>query len=174
MRRLRYHVAMSLDGFIAGPKGEYDWIVMDPTIDFTAFYSQFDTALMGRRTFELALTGPGAIMPGIQTIVCSRTLRGSDHQGVTIVSEATDAVSTLKSKPGKDIWLFGGGTLFRGLLDAGLVDTIEVAVTPIMLSQGLSLLPAGRRSPPLELVDCKSKPNGIITLSYQVGSVRSP
>src|SRR5262249_5690635 len=75
MRRLRYHVAMSLDGFIAGPKGEYDWILMDPTVDFMAFYSQFDTAVMGRRTFELALTGPGAIMPGLQTIVCSRTLR---------------------------------------------------------------------------------------------------
>jgi dihydrofolate reductase len=56
-RRVRYSVAMSLDGFIAGPKGEFDWIVMDPTIDFAAFFKEFDTALMGRRTFELVQQG---------------------------------------------------------------------------------------------------------------------
>ena len=47
MRRLRYSVAVSLDGFIAGPNGEFDWIVMDPYIDFAALYSEFDTAVMG-------------------------------------------------------------------------------------------------------------------------------
>jgi dihydrofolate reductase len=52
MRRLRYNVAMSLDGFIAGPNGEYDWITMDPTIDFGALFSEFDQFLMGRKTFE--------------------------------------------------------------------------------------------------------------------------
>ena len=75
MRQLRYSVAMSLDGFIAGPKGEYDWITMDPTADFTALYKQFDTLLMGRRTYEMACKGPGATIPGMKTIVCSNTLR---------------------------------------------------------------------------------------------------
>src|SRR5437879_4060807 len=78
MRRLRYSVAMSLDGFIAGAKGEYDWIIMDPTIDFTALFKEFDIALMGRKTFEMAQQGPGATMPGIKTIVCSRTLLARD------------------------------------------------------------------------------------------------
>jgi dihydrofolate reductase len=58
MRRIRYQVAASLDGFIAGPKGEFDWIIMDPAIDFEAFYKEFDTVLMGRRSFEAA--GGGA------------------------------------------------------------------------------------------------------------------
>ncbi|MGB8523533.1 MAG: dihydrofolate reductase family protein, partial [Candidatus Acidiferrales bacterium] len=53
MRRISYHVAMSLDGYIAGPNGEFDWIVQDPDIDFVALFAQFDTLLMGRRTFEL-------------------------------------------------------------------------------------------------------------------------
>src|SRR5215471_17428072 len=91
-RRLRYSVAMSLDGFIAGPGGEYDWIASDPTFDFGAYYKEFDTALMGRRTFELAQQGPGARIPGMQTIVCSRTLRARDYPEVTISSEATKTV----------------------------------------------------------------------------------
>ncbi len=117
VRRLRYSVAMSLDGFIAGAGDEYDWIVMDPTVDFTALLNEFDTALMGRRTFEMAQRGPGATMPGMQTIVCSRTLRAADYPDVTVKSEAAEAVRALKASPGKDIWLFGGGTLFRCLLD---------------------------------------------------------
>src|SRR5260221_13269533 len=87
MRRLRYSVAMSLDGFIAGAKGEYDWIIMDPTIDFAALYKEFDTALMGRKTFEMARQGPGATMPGMKTIVCSRTLLARDFPDVTITSD---------------------------------------------------------------------------------------
>ena len=66
-KRLRYQVAMSLDGFIAGPKGEYDWIVMDPSVDFDALYKEFDTVVMGRKTYEMmtAQGGTGA-MPGVQ------------------------------------------------------------------------------------------------------------
>jgi dihydrofolate reductase len=74
-RRLRYQVAASLDGFIAGPDGDYDWIVMDPAIDFGALYAEFDTAVMGRKTYEVqtAQGGHGA-MPGMEVIVFSRTL----------------------------------------------------------------------------------------------------
>ena len=159
---------MSLDGFIGGPGGEYDWIVMDPTIDFASLLKEFDTALMGRRTFEMAQRGPGATMLGMQTIVCSRTLRAADYPDVTVNSEAVEAVRALKASPGKDIWLFGGGTLFRCLLDAHLVDAIEVSVMPILLSQGIPLLPAGQRSPTLRLVHTKAMPNGVLSLKYAV------
>jgi dihydrofolate reductase len=84
MRKIRYQVACSLDGYIAGPDGEYDWIVMDPDIDFKAIFDQFDTLLMGRRTYEV--TGAGGY-PGMTTLVFSRSLRAEDHPDVTIVSE---------------------------------------------------------------------------------------
>lgn len=164
-RRVRYSVAMSLDGFIAGPKGEYDWIIMDPSLDFAALFKQFDTLLMGRRTFEFTQQG-GGMGSGMQTIVFSRTLRQSDYPKVVVSSKVAETVATLKEKPGKDIWLFGGGELFRSLLDAGLIDTVEVAVVPVMLSQGVALLPAGSRSPVLKLTEAKPLPTGIVLLSY--------
>jgi dihydrofolate reductase len=168
MRMLRYSVAMSLDGFIAGPNGEYDWIVMDPTTDFSALSNHFDTLLMGRRTFEMALQGPGATMPGMRTIVCSRTLKTADHPDMTISADAASTVNALKSQRGKDIWLFGGAALFRSLLDSEVVDRVEVSVMPILLSEGIALLPAGRRSPRLRLEDSKARSSGIVGLSYTV------
>ena len=171
-RRVRYSVAMSLDGFIADPNGEHDWIIMDPAFDFGALFQQFDTLLMGRRTFELARKGGGDTMAGMKTIVFSRTLRQSDYPKVTITSDVTRTVSALKKKPGKDIWLFGGGELFRSLLDAGLVDTIEIAVVPILLSRGVPLLSAGARSPSLQLTESKTLPSGIVLLSYTLAKKR--
>lgn len=168
-RRVRYSVAISLDGFIAGPRGEFDWIIMDPAFDFGALFEQFDTFLLGRRTFEMTRQGGGGGMAaGAQTIVFSRTLRQSDYPKVVIASEVTKTIRQLKKKPGKDIWLFGGGELFRSVLDAGLIDTIEVAVMPILLSQGIPLLSAGARSPSLRLTESKTLSSGIVMLSYTV------
>src|SRR5262245_21357919 len=92
MRRVRYQVATSLDGFIAGPKGEADLIIMDPDIDFQAIFAQFDTVLIGRRTFEGMARGkkkPGA-MPGMKTLVFSKTLRQQDYPKVTVVADKVE------------------------------------------------------------------------------------
>lgn len=172
-RRVRYSMAVSLDGFIAGPKDEFDWIIMDPTFDFAALFDQFDTFLLGRRTFEVMRQAGGPGMPaGSQTIVFSRSLRQSDYPDVMITSDVTRTISELKKKPGKDIWLFGGGKLFRSVLDAGLIDTIEVAVMPILLSQGVPLLAPGARSPSLKLIESKARPSGSVSLTYKVGKKR--
>ena len=69
---------MSLDGFIAGPNGEIDWIVMDPDIDFGALMASFDTILLGRKTYEVTKqTGGGSLM-GMASYVFSRTLKPED------------------------------------------------------------------------------------------------
>jgi dihydrofolate reductase len=176
MRRLRYQVAVSLDGFIAGPEGEYDWIVMDPAIDFAAMYKEFDTAVMGRKTYEVmtAQGGHGKI-PGLEVIVFSRTLPPATYPGVRIVrDDPREIVSKLKMKTGRDVWLFGGGVLFRLLLDAGLVDTVEVAVIPVLLGSGIPLLPPGATTT-LILSDHRVLPaSGIVALSYSLPGGAGP
>src|SRR5688572_28986407 len=142
MRRVRFSVAMSLDGYIAGPKGESDWIVMDPDIDFGALFKEFDTVLLGRKTYEATRGQEGGEgMPGMQSYVFSCTLRQADCPGVKVSDNPRQTVSELKAAQGKDIWLFGGGSLFRSLLDLGLVDAVEVAVIPVLLGGGVPLLP---------------------------------
>ena len=141
MRRIRYNCAMSLDGYIAGPNHEFDWIEADPDIDFHQLSAQFDTYLMGRKTFEITRQHEQAGMSGVRTFVFSRTLRQSDYDNVTIVGQNwQEVVQSLRRESGKDIWLFGGGSLFRSLAEAGLVDTVEVSIVPILLGGGVPLV----------------------------------
>jgi dihydrofolate reductase len=169
MKRLRYSVAMSLDGFIAGPKGEYDWIVMDPDFDWKGLYAQFDTLLMGRGTYDIMRErrmSPKGM--GMKACVVSTTLRPEEHPDITLISENVAAsVKALKAEPGKDIWLMGGGVLFRSLLDAGLVDAIDLAVVPVLLGSGIPVVPEGHRRT-LKLAECNPRPNGVVTLKYEV------
>ena len=168
MRRVRFSVAMSLDGYIAGPKGESDWIVMDPDIDFRSLMGSFDTILLGRKTYEgTRKQGHAGGMPGMQAYVFSRTLQAKDCPGVTVSSSPAETLPPLKAKKGKDIWLFGGGSLFRSLLEMGLVDSIEVAVIPVLLGGGQPLLPTPAGRAKLRLVKQRVyEKTGTISLEY--------
>jgi dihydrofolate reductase len=170
MRRVLYRVAASLDGFIAGPNGEIDWIVPDPTVDFASLYASVDTVLLGRRTYELTLQ-PGAPQwpAGWRIYVCSRTLDAGQHPQVTVVRANVDTtVAALRSERGRDIWLFGGGNLFASLLAADLVDDIELAVMPVLLGGGVPLVSPGVPRSRLTLTRSSVSPSGIVNLRYEV------
>jgi dihydrofolate reductase len=168
-RRIRYHVACSLDGYIADETGGADWIVHEPGIDFAEIFAQFDTFLMGRRTYEpmAGKSGPG--FGDKEVVVVSRTLRPEDHPGVTIIADDLEArVRELRARPGKDIWLFGGGELFRSLLELGLVDTVEPAIIPVVLGAGRPFLPGPAIQRYLTLMRHRLYPSGIVWLEYEV------
>jgi dihydrofolate reductase len=171
MRKVRYSVAATLDGFIADPDGGYDWIVMDDSIDFAAAFAEFDTFVMGRKTWDVsAQTEFVQMFGGKEVVVFSRTLTSPPRPGVKIVNTSPiETVRELKQQPGKDIWLFGGGSMFRTLADAGLVDTIEVAIMPVLLSQGVPLIAPGSRITGMKLDKCETLPkSGIVMLSYAI------
>ena len=171
MRRVLYGGAMSLDGYIAGPNGEYDWIVMDPEIDFAAMAARFDTYLIGRKTFDAMrrMGSDNQSTPGIRNIVCSRTLKPEEFPNVTVTAEAERTVAELRTRPGKDIAVFGGGELFRSLLAAGLVDGVEVSLIPVLLGGGIPFLPppAGRAVLKLTNQRVYTK-TGIVGLEYEI------
>lgn len=169
MRKIRHIAAMSLDGYIAGADGETDWIIMDPAIDFAALVAQFDTVLVGRRTFQSMVEVGDEAMPGMKMFVFSQTLEQDDYPDQTIVSsDHLKTVKDLRSQPGKDIWLFGGGVLFASLLEEGLVDTVEIAMIPVLLGGGIPLLPKSAARKMLKLTDQKTYPSGIVFLNYAV------
>jgi dihydrofolate reductase len=170
MRKIRYCVAMSLDGYIAGPNGEADWIVIDPEMNFAELWAQFDTSLMGRRTYEAAMARLGeSSMQRVKTIVVSRTLRQADHPKATILSELTrDWLESLRTQKGKDIWLFGGGEIFHLLLEMGQVDTVEVSIIPVLLGDGIKLLPPPAQQTKLTLASHRVYRSGCVALTYEV------
>lgn len=171
MRPVRYNVAASLDGYIAGPGGEFDWIPQDPAVDFAALFARVDTVLLGRRTYEaVRQTGPAPWAKGTRVYLFSRTLRPEDAPGATLVSgDAAATVAALRAEPGDgEIWLFGGGELFRDLLAAGQVDAVEVTVVPILLGAGVPLLPTGAPRAALALTHSQVYPSGMVALHYSV------
>jgi dihydrofolate reductase len=169
MRTVRYSVAMSLDGYIAGPKGEYDWIIIDPDIDFGAMFKDYDTVLMGRKSYDAAKKHGGYGMPGVKAYVFSKTLRQKDCPDATVSDDPKETVTALKQNKGKDIWLFGGGELFRSLLELGLVDAIEVAIIPVVLGGGLPMLPSPATLAKLKLTKQRVyDKTGTVLLNYAV------
>jgi dihydrofolate reductase len=170
MRPVRYRVAASLDGYIAGPHGEVDWIVHDPAVDFAKVYESVDTVLLGRRTYDLTRQPGAPPWPrDWQIYVFSRTLPPEDHPGVTVVAaDAAARVAALRAAPGREIWLFGGGSLFRSLLEAGQVDLVEVLVVPVLLGNGIPLLEPGAPRTWLGLEQVEQYPSGLLSLRYRV------
>jgi len=170
MRKIRYIVAMSVDGYIAGPTGETDWIVTDPDVDFAALWAQFDTVLMGRRTYEVGSKRLGEkTFAGVTSIVFSRTMKPQDYPGVTVLPQLNaEWAQALKSQSGKDIWLLGGSELFRAFLDSGLVDHVEVSMIPVLLGNGIPLLPSPYTPTMLKLLNSKIYRSGRVSLAYEI------
>jgi dihydrofolate reductase len=173
MRKLKYHVATTLDGFIAHEDQTVDGFLGegDHASDYLAsLHSDYDVVIMGRKTYEfglkLGVTNP---YPWLEQYVFSRTLKESPDEAVKLVSDDSVAlVKRLKAEDGKDIYLCGGADLATLLLNEKLIDEIIVKLNPVLFGSGISLLSRIPSRVALELKSSKTYSNGVVLLSYHV------
>jgi dihydrofolate reductase len=166
MRRVILGLAVSLDGFIEGPNGEYDWCFTDQDYGLSSFFKSVDAIFMGRKSYEVAnQTAETNPWKGMTTYLFSRTMDKSPSKDVKLV-RGMDEVKSIISQPGKDIWLFGGAELTTAFLNASLVDELWLSVHPILLGSGKPLFQNINGRKPLKLVESKTYDTGLVSLKY--------
>src|SRR5260370_15060991 len=132
MRKVILGVAVSLDSFIEGPNGEYDWCFTDQDYGLKEFFKRIDTIFVGRKTYEMSseMEGGGAGFPKFNEYIFSTTL-DKVKEGATLIKEDIKTeVEKIKNEKGKDIWLFGGASLTTSLINLELIDEISLTFNP--------------------------------------------
>jgi dihydrofolate reductase len=170
MRKVVLGVGISLDGYIARPDGSVDFLFMPKDYSMAAFFKRIDTAVMGRKTYEMALKlgGGNVSTPGIRTFIFSRMQEVGERDGLTFVNEPPRRfVEGLRKKEGKDIWLMGGGELTREFLRDDLVDELYLGVVPVLIGEGIPAFPGGFPERKFTLVENNTYSKGLIALRYE-------
>ena len=170
MRKLVLQLAVSLDGRIEGPNGEYDWCFVDQDYGMSDFLKRIDAVFMGRKSYELVQSMGSEGMPkqGMTEYIFSTTLDQVKPGAILIKDEIESNIRKIKNEPGKDIWLFGGSKLTSSLLDLGLVDEIILAVHPIILGSGKPMVNDIRDRIALKLVGHQTYSTGMVMLTYEI------
>ena len=169
MRKVILEAALSLDGYVARPDGSVDFLVMPKGFSLAPFFKTIDTALMGRKTYEVALRMSGGKYNsyGLATYVFSRSLPPGERDGVIFTSDPPrKVVESLRERKGKHVFLMGGGELLRDFLKEDLVDEIYLTLMPVLLGAGIPLFPAGFPQRDFSLLGTKSYPPGVVRLQY--------
>ena len=178
-RKIIVYIATSADGYIARPDGDVEWLNRRPnTVDYgmRAFYSTIDTILWGRKTYDWMLNyhrragGKGAIFDTkLANYVFSRKPPKRPAPGVEFVTEPVKAFARrLRARPGKHIWMMGGGGLIASFLDAGEIDEFDIHVIPTLIGEGIPLVAPRHRDVALRLRSARKYPDGVVRLRYQV------
>ncbi|GAA0336075.1 dihydrofolate reductase family protein [Bacillus carboniphilus] len=179
-RKILLDLAVTLDGFIEGPKGEVDWCIMDPEMNFNNFLNQIDTILYGRKSYDLwgqykpdtKLSDTEKEIWGLvhskEKYVFSKAQKKSENNVIFINENIEEEIIKLKNKPGKDIWLYGGASLITTFINLGLVDVFRLSVHPIILGEGKPLFIDIKQRVNLKLVETKRFSSGVVQLCYQL------
>lgn len=175
MRKLILGLAVTLDGYIEGPKGEYDWCFTDQDYGLNDFFTRVDSIFIGRKSYEMAQqyadSNNGEMIPGMPSMteyVFSKTLKSVKKGAVLISNDSIAEAKRLKGESGKDIWLYGGASLSDALMKAGLVDELWLSVHPILLGSGKPLFQKHDYRTKLTLLKSKTYETGLISLRYRI------
>lgn len=169
MRKVILNLAVSLDGYIAGPNGEYDWCFTDQDYGIKEFTQTIDATLMGRKTYEVLIKEGQETFMGMKNYVFSKSLKQKDYPGITVISDHAESfIRDLKKTSGKNLWLFGGGELIQFLLEINLVDELMLSIHPILLGSGIPLFHQSSERTSLKLIESKAYESGLIQLNYEL------
>lgn len=173
MRKVILGLAVSLDGYIEGPNGEYDWCFTDQDYGMDAFLERIDAIFIGRKSYDLMndMTEEASnyTFPEYKKYVFSNTISEAG-EGIEIIrGDIKTQVIALKQQPGKDFWLFGGADLTASFLNEGLVDELFLAVHPILLGAGKPLFQNIKDRINLTLTDTQTYSTGLVSLWYRLG-----
>lgn len=171
MRKLKLYVATSIDGKIAGPNEELDWLPEpeDKNEDFGyyAFYNTIDTTIMGYKTYKIGNSFGDWPYKDKTSFVFSRNADKPIISKATLITQnPVEFVSTLKQQKGGDIWLVGGGEIVKLLHNAGLIDEYIITLIPVILGEGIELFPSITQKQELVLTLQQTFSQGVISLHY--------
>ena len=170
MRNIVLGLGISLDGYIARPNGDVDFLFMPKDYSMAPFFATVDTAIMGRKTLDVGLKMSGGSLPAssMTYYVFSHSKPPGQCDSWTFVNESPAAfVRKLRKRSGKDIWLMGGGELARDFLKADLVDELYIGVVPVLLGEGIPLFPSRFPQRNFSLIENKTFSRGMIALKYK-------
>jgi len=175
MRKLILGLAVSLDGYIEGPNGEYDWCFTDQDYGLEEFFSRVDSIFIGRKSYEILQQYSGnnseAGIPGMPPMteyVFSNTLKQVKEGAILLSGDSMGQARRIKEQPGKDIWLYGGAVLTDALMQEGLVDELWMSVHPILLGSGKPLFSKQDYRTQLTLLDSRTYETGLVSLRYSI------
>jgi dihydrofolate reductase len=169
LRKIVVGFAISLDGYIEGPNGEYDWIVMADDFDFSSHMKRFDTFFFGRISYEKLLQQGNVSFPGIKNYVFSNSLTTVDNNFILLQGDINKWVLDIKKQEGKDIAVYGGANLLSSLFDLSLVDELIMSIIPVILGQGKPMVNILKQRVHLTLIETTKFLNGTVQLTYAVG-----
>ncbi len=173
MRKLILGLAVSLDGFIEGPNGEYDWCFTDQDYGLNEFFKDIDAVFIGRKSYEMKLNMGDEAMAGFpkfKEYVFSTTLTTVNDGAELIKGDLFNEVTRIKNEPGKNIWLWGGASLTHSLMQHRLVDEFWLSVHPVLLGSGKPLFQKLQDRTWLTLIDTKTYETGLVSLKYSLST----
>lgn len=172
MRKIILGLAVTLDGFIEGANGEYDWCFTDQDYGMTEFLNSVDSVFYGRKSYEMMMKvgSPEGGNPwgDKKNYVFSQTWKNGGNDFELVTGDIEKEVKKIKEMKGKNIWLFGGASLTTTFLNANLVDELWLSVHPVLLGEGKLLFSGIKRRIKTKLSDTKTYSTGLVSLRYEV------
>jgi dihydrofolate reductase len=169
MRKIILNVAVSLDGFIEGPNGEYDWCLSDQDYGMTAFFAETDAIFIGRKSYDM-ICADTTLFPVEMIYVFSDTLPDTQPENVTVIRSVDfdKKVDEVISGKGGNIWLFGGAEMISAMMNKNLVSEMLLSIHPIILGAGTPLFQDMKDRVGLTVLSQETYNTGLIQVRYAV------